>query len=130
MKSFPRPQVKPMNDVMANGLQRYLDRLPASAHHQYQTIAALMTQRFGAEPLYKDGSPVFVKGSLILRVGVFADHANLFVRGSSLVRTFFEPSQLTPKGMVQWFYRDPFPIALLTRWIEAELAAPTPCDPS
>jgi hypothetical protein len=119
-----------MNEVMANGLRRYLDRLPESAQHQYQTIAAWMTQRFGAEPLYKDGSPVFVKGSLILSVGVFADHMNLYVRGSSLVSTFFQPSQLTPKGMVQWFYRNPFPIALFTRWIEAELAVSSPCEPS
>ncbi len=119
-----------MNDTQANGLRRYLERLPESAQQEYQKIAAWMTQRFGAESLYKDGSPVFVSGTLIVRVGVFADHANLFVRGSTLVGTFFDPSQLTPKGMVQWFYVDPFPIEKLTQWIEAERTLASPCDPS
>lgn len=118
-----------MNEVMANGLRRYLDRLPESAQGQFHMIAEWMTQHIGTEALYKDGSPVFVRGNLILRVGVFADHANFFIRGSGLVQLFFDPSHLTPKGMVQWFYHDPFPQDALMRWIQAELDAPSPCDP-
>jgi hypothetical protein len=116
-----------MNEVMQAGLNRYLERLPIEAQAHYAMLRDFYTQTFGCEALYKDGSPVFVRGSLVVRVGLFADHANLFVRGSQLVSTFFEPSQLTPKGMVQWFYILPFPKINVTAWMQAELQALPPC---
>jgi hypothetical protein len=112
-----------MNEIMTNGLQRYLGKLPQTAQDQYIMLSSFFTEQFGFEPLYIDGSPAFRKGGLVLRVGLFADHANLFVRGSSQVTHFFNASQLTPKGMVQWFYREPFPREIVTQWITAELNA-------
>ena len=118
-----------MNEVMSQGLQRYLDRLPTVAKEHYARISAFMVNQFEGEALYNDGSPVFVSGGVIVRVGLFADHANFYVRGSSLVTSFFAATQLTPKGMVQWFYTDPFPEEPITRWITAELAALPACTP-
>lgn len=117
-----------MNEIMTNGLQRYLGRLPQSAREQYAMLSAFFTEQFGFEPLHIDGSPAFSRGGLILRVGLFADHANLFVRGSTHVSHFFSASQLTPKGMVQYFYRDSFPRETVTHWITAELEALPGCS--
>lgn len=110
-----------MNEIMQQGLQRYLDRLPQSARDQYERIASFYSDRFESVALYRDGSPVFDVDGLIIRVGLFADHANIFVRGSTIVSSYFPLSQLTPKGMVQWFYRDPFPRETLTQWTIAEI---------
>lgn len=119
-----------MNEVMMKGLQRYLYRLPEAAQAHYPQITSFMVQHFGCEPLYVDGSPAFMRGNMILRVGFFGDHANLFVRGSTLVSYFFDPTHLTPKGMVQWFYREPFPQETVIRWITAELDALPECTTS
>lgn len=116
-----------MNEVMQAGLQRYLERLPQQAQAQYAMLKDFYTTTFGCEALYNDGSPVFVRGSLVVRVGLFADHANLFIRGSQLVSSYFDGSQLTPKGMVQWFYILPFPKETVTAWTLAELQALPPC---
>ncbi len=117
-----------MNEIMMNGLQRYLGKLPQFAQDQFVMLSSFFMEQFAFEPLYIDGSPAFRKGGLILRVGLFSDHTNLFVRGSLHVTHFFNASQLTPKGMVQCFYRDPFPRETVTQWITAELNALPECS--